>query len=244
VQVRVGDTVRIGHGLDGQVQEVLTKGATIDPLTVEEVDGTPEDPALIVVTADGIKTAILFSEVEHHMPGGRLEAKTGAAVTWTDDDGSAQYGRVELVVDSGELPGVDGAGTKEAPVARVAVWRPDGGGGWSPAGLKAAVPVSELEVLPPIPSAPATSGMAALVGLLTAHEAAAEAKGLPRDAVPSGRAVKAVYERGIGSWPGEQVTSVGAEDWALGRVKAFLEVAGGGPGPDGYTADRDLLPTR
>lgn len=97
-----------------------------------------------------------------------------------------------------------------------------------------AVYSSEAKALEP---ATATD-WAALVPMLaefeTQHEDAPEI-------VPTGRAVKTVFERGARSWPGPSKTTLTRGESALARVDAFLTVAAGGEVP-GYEADRDLLP--
>ncbi len=99
---------------------------------------------------------------------------------------------------------------------------------------RTAVYTSEAKELPKASAA----GWAELVPLLAQFEA--EHEDTP-EIVPSGRAVKAVFERGAAAWPGPGRTELSQDDWALARTRAFLTVAAGGEIP-GYEADRDLLP--
>ena len=95
-----------------------------------------------------------------------------------------------------------------------------------------AVYASEAKELPPAGAA----DWAALVPMLAEFETGHEP-----ELVPTGSAVKTVFERGAASWPGPSVTTLTRGESALARVSAFLEVAAGGE-VDGYEADRDLLP--
>ena len=97
-----------------------------------------------------------------------------------------------------------------------------------------AVYVSEAKELPP---ATATD-WAALVPMLADFENQHADR---PEIVPTGGAVKTVFERGAQSWPGPAVTTMTRGESALARVSAFLETAAGGEVP-GYEADRDLLP--
>jgi peptidoglycan hydrolase-like protein with peptidoglycan-binding domain/2'-5' RNA ligase len=168
-------------------------------------------------------------------PFGGKKAKPAAAgdlVSW-----SGGKGKVDLVVSTGKVPGVDSdiEGTKSEPVARISVYNADG----KPSGDKAAVKVSSLKKLPPFmfgggkKSTPAET----LVSMLAEHhEHAADTDGTPASAL----AVKAVFERGLASWPGA-ACGVERESWALGRTKAYLATVEGYAVPN-YSADRDLLP--
>jgi hypothetical protein len=99
---------------------------------------------------------------------------------------------------------------------------------------RTAVYQSEAKELP----AATAAGWAELVPMLAEFEAAHEDD---PGVIPSGRAVKTVFERGVRSWPGPAHTELSADEWGLGRTRAFLTVAAGGEVP-GYEADRDLLP--
>jgi hypothetical protein len=94
--------------------------------------------------------------------------------------------------------------------------------------------VSTLKRIAPLfGSKGSASATEQLVALLAEHQAA----GGPEVAVKS---LQAVFDRGLASWR-PTVLEIGAEQWALGRTKAFLMTAAGQRIP-GYTADRDLLP--
>ena len=247
MQVHVGDEVQVAPGLTGLVEEVVTAGAVMDPLTIEEIVGTVEDPAVVIVTGDGVKTAVSSSEILERKAAAPVAAPppgVGDLVAW---DG--RTGVVDLVVASGQVPGVPDVviGTKSDPALRVRTLQVGDDGATTAA--KAAVRVSELTpVVEPVavpspgtlsatpPAAYGTGGAAVLVDLVTAHEAVVTDPAQ----VPPLRAVKAAWERGLASWPGEAATAVSQPDWAAGRVKAFLRLAAGEETP-GYTRDRDLL---
>jgi hypothetical protein len=79
-------------------------------------------------------------------------------------------------------------------------------------------------------------------GMLDAHAARMDdAERLPW-AIPSLQAVTTAHERGRAAWPGPGKTALTAAQWAAGRAKAFLALAGGDPVPPGYQRDHDLLP--
>jgi len=86
-----------------------------------------------------------------------------------------------------------------------------------------------------------TTAAEVLITLLAAHDDRIEAENLGDAAQVSGRAVKAVWDRGLASWPGEEKTDLSREDWAEDRVKTFLKVAAGGTPPEKYTRDLGLL---
>lgn len=167
---------------------------------------------------------------------GAKGVQVGSFVQWRPDAATAPVrGRVDLVVTKGAVPGFTGAScTVGVPAARVVLYHRSGGQ-WVPTGTKVAVPAADLTVshtlLPrPVLDDPA----AALVGMVTDHEAAGLAP------VP-GDAVRVVYDRGVKAWPGAHVTVLTAQQWGLARAAAFLDVAAGKPRP-GYVGDRDLLP--
>ena len=55
--------------------------------------------------------------------------------------------------------------------------------------------------------------------------------------------LKAVYRRGSGAYSVSHRPNVTSRDqWALGRVKAFLKLVGTGERKKAYTGDLDLLP--
>lgn len=162
----------------------------------------------------------------------------GSFVTW-----SGGYGQVDLVVSSGRVPGVATpiSGRPDAPLARVDVWI-DGVDGWVSSGTKAVVPVGDLMEIPaPTARHEQATPAARLVALVAAHDQLAAHLNLPPWARPSGVAVKAVFDRGRDSWPGGGLTGLGADEWALARVEAFLAVAAGVE-LAGYRRDLDLLP--
>lgn len=239
--VRVGDEVKVAPGLSGRVEQVVTDRPVMDPLTIEPITGTKEDPAVLVVTDDGVSTVVLVSELEEHKAAPVPVPEIGEVVAWPGGTGV-----VDLLVDAGQVPGVaeQVVGTKRDPYVRVrtTVRGEDGQPELQRLAVKAAdlLDVVDQEVLERTPAAGVGAG-GLLVELLAAHETRVEAKGLTRDAVPTGRAVKAVFDRGTASWPGQDITSLTAEQWGAGRVKAFLAVAAG-EDVAGYTHDRDLLP--
>jgi 2'-5' RNA ligase len=181
---------------------------------------------------------------------GGAPVATGAWVAWGD-----QRGRVDLVVTNGKVPGVeqDVTGSKDKPAARVVVYEQGAGGKWKSTGRKVGVSASSLKRSFPLSGGGAfgkkdldfADPEAALVELHAAYFESVgaligsdlSAKGHP---LVDARAVQAVYERGLASWPGSHC-GVPNEAWALGRTKAFLAVAAGAEVP-GYVADRDLLP--
>jgi len=163
---------------------------------------------------------------------------TGTFVSWPGGSG-----RVNMVVTSGQVPGVPGdiEGTAELPAARVVVWEKSAEGGWNPSGKAVAVQAASLEAIQPLPRDPgAGSPEALLVAVHAYHQELAEEQDLPPYAVPSPTAVKTVYERGLASWP-ESKAALSKTDWALSRVGAFLELAAGAENPE-YVRDVDLLP--
>lgn len=165
---------------------------------------------------------------------------TGSFVSW-----KGGKGRVDLVVRTGTVPGVDpdDGGDEKAnpgsPLARVVVWEQDGDT-WKASRKKIAERVATLKRIPPLAGAKVSPGAgvpAALVAMHAAYGAHAEATGV---ALPDGHAVTEVFARGVKAWPGEDC-GLGAEEWGLARVASFLDVATGGQSA-GYTRDDDLLP--
>lgn len=146
----------------------------------------------------------------------------GTHVEW-----EGKSGRVDLVVSSGAVPGVEGevTGTADAPVARVIVGEE-----------KMAVPVADLTVAEPEPEYKGEA--AALVGLLAEHSRKAEGKGAAATLSP--QSVQTAFERGLHEWPGADVTSLSADEWAVGRV-AHLSKAALAPESVAETNDADLL---
>jgi 2'-5' RNA ligase len=159
-----------------------------------------------------------------------------------------QKGRVDLVVTSGKVPGVeqDIEGSKDAPAIRVVIYE-QSDGGWKATGRKIGAKAKSAKTTFPLKSPKSGGGAKGkkdLVAMLADHEAEVEAKDLPRASIPSGRAVAEVFERGERSWPGETKTVLTAEEWAAGRVQMFLAVAAGDIDPHEakYLRDLDLLP--
>jgi hypothetical protein len=145
-------------------------------------------------------------------------------------------GRIDLVVRSGKVPGVedDVTGSDDSPAARIVVYQQDGNS-WKATGRKIAAKLSTLKRSFPLTKSGAKSVDATLVAVLAAHEATAT------QPVPTGYAVKSVFDRGVAAWPGTKVTPLSREQWALARVGAFLDAAEGNIA-FGYVRDLDLLP--
>jgi hypothetical protein len=160
-----------------------------------------------------------------------VEISVGSYVQWWGG-----RGRVDLLVTKGSIPGVPLG--SHPPAARIRVWERHGGT-WSPTGRRVAVPLGDLDVVPP--PLPDADGADRLVALLAAHQEYVTTAGLPATARPTGHAIKQVYLRGMNSWPGPDATALRQQEWALQRVHAFLTVAAGSD-LDGYLRDLDLLP--
>lgn len=147
-------------------------------------------------------------------------------------------GKVEVVVTNGKVPGIDTdvEGTKDAPAARIRVYE-ESDGDWKATDKKVGAKVKGLKTIPPLGAAKfgKKSGAAGLVLLV------ADAKRLPADQQPDATAIRTVYQRGLNAWPGESKTLLSAEDWALQRAQAFVDLAQG-VGTEGYVGDNDLLP--
>lgn len=124
----VGDDVRAGGGLAGVVEQVITGGVVYDPLTESTIVAAQNDPVLVVGTKTGLRAAVAASEVT-----AGAAVRVGADVMW-----STGQGVVDMVVTSGEVPGVPEpmTGTKNAPAARVR----------TADGQRVAVAVAELAV--------------------------------------------------------------------------------------------------
>lgn len=162
----------------------------------------------------------------------------GSFVSW-----SGGKGRVDLIVTNGKVPGVDDdvEGSKDSPAARVTVWEKDGAD-YKPSKKKTAAMVHTLKRIAPltgVKAAPGAAGMA-LISLLAAHEERIEHESLTESAQVTGGAVKAVWDRGLAAYPGEDTAGLSREEWAEERVKTFLKVAAGTP-VVGYTRDLGLL---
>lgn len=152
-------------------------------------------------------------------------------------------GRVDLVVSNGKVPGVtyDVEGTKATPAARIREWK-KADGVWAATDALVAGLIAGLKRIaapPEVKAEPGPAGMA-LISLLSAHEARVENEALGESAQVTGSAVKAVWDRGLAAYPGEEKAELSREAWAEERVKTFLKVAAGTP-VDGYTRDLGLL---
>lgn len=156
-----------------------------------------------------------------------------------------RFGRVNLIVKAGIVPGVDQIlnGTAASPAARVALWRPNGYR-WFPSGQAIAARVAALTPIEPLndmSSEAATSGTSArLVALYSTHLERVLSNGSPLYCAPDAGAVKEVFRRGVAASPYDW-RAPESQDWALRRVETFLALAGGQL-LDGYRRDADLLP--
>lgn len=164
---------------------------------------------------------------------------TGNFVSW-----SGGRGKVDMIVSNGKVPGVDSdvEGSKKTPAARVVVYEKDGDN-WKATSRRVAASTHTLKRIAPLTggkSSPAGSATA-LIELIAQHEERVEYDQLGGSARVTGAAVKAVYDRGVKAWPGEEKTVLTQEQWAEQRVAAFLSVAAGDV-VEGYTRDLGLLP--
>jgi hypothetical protein len=162
------------------------------------------------------------------------EISTGSFVSW-----SGGKGRVDLVVTNGKVPGVedDVEGTTKTPAARVVVWV-DG----KATRRKIAKSTHTLKRIAPLNfGGKKTGDPTDIVTVLAEHETKCEQMGAPAYTRVTGRAVKAVYDRGITSWPGDDVTVLSPQEWATGRVQHFVKVAAGDVDVDEAGNDTDLL---
>lgn len=165
------------------------------------------------------------------------EISTGSFVSW-----SGGKGRVAMVVTNGKVPGVEGdvEGSSSSPAAQVVVYEND-----KATKKKIGMSTHKLKRIAPIGAA--AFGKKSLVSVHSDHEAKCADLGLPDYARLSGMAVKTAYDRGLHSWPGEAVTTLTAEEWALGRVEYLVKVAAGDvidrPGNDTDLLD-DTHPTK
>lgn len=139
----------------------------------------------------------------------------------------------ELIPGSGTDLGMRWRDAVDRPLLRVVPWEREGAG-WRPTDTKVALTRDQVTaVAPPIR---AGQGLEVLVSLLADWDENAP----PGVSRPAGAAVKQGYERGIAAWP-EGKTALSAHEWALSRVGAFLDVAGGQAAIPGYV--RDFRPT-
>jgi hypothetical protein len=242
----------IDAGGDLPVQRVAPVAATFDTLTIVQ-DATLTDIPIGAPTLNQNRPALPPDQSSAAPPDSTAPAAQDAATKAGGPPISrgsyvkvgSQQGRVDLVVTTGKVPGVDSdvEGSASNPALRVVVYT-ESGGKWKATGKRIATRANSATRIAPLMNRPAKkdAGEAALVGLQADHESKADAEGWPPHARPDGDAIKSVYERGLAAWPGEQATTATAEDWALGRVKAFFATAAGAR-PDGYHRDDDLLPT-
>jgi len=153
----------------------------------------------------------------------------GSFVSW-----SGGKGRVDLIVRSGKVPGVEGdvEATEDSPAARIVVWE-DG----RPTRKKIAASTHTLRRIPPIDGAEGKGDPAAeLVVLHASHAQQTEGKST---AALSGAAIKAAYDRGVKAWPGDTATILTAEEWGLARARHLAAVAASGE--KAALNDADLL---
>jgi hypothetical protein len=198
---------------DGQGEPVDTEGKALPPWLADKVKKGGKDGS-----ADtGSSTR-------------KVTIASGAYVSW-----SGGKGRVEMVVTNGKVPGVESdlTGSKDEPVAKVRVWK-DQSGTMVQTGERVAVKASSLKTTAPF-------GGPAKKELLPEDQLVAALAGFEGDTPPHPTAVKTVYARGLKSHPGELLTELSPEEWALGRVGAFLRKSAGEEIED-YTRDDDLLP--
>lgn len=243
----------VGAGDDLPTQRIEPLSATFDVLTLVQ-DATlievplgapansPDSPAQ---SADAAAGAAVGTNTDTTAPNDGTKAGGPPISRGSYVKVGSQQGRVDLVVTSGKVPGVESdiEGSADNPALRIVVYT-ESGGSWKATGKRLAARANSVTRVAPLANRPASkkdSGLAALVGLQADHEARAEEKGWPEHAKPDGDTLKAVFERGTKSWPGETVTSLTPDQWALGRVKAFLATAAG-ERPSGYHRDDDLLP--
>ena len=150
--------------------------------------------------------------------GTTLSIDNGSFVEWKDGKG-----RVDLIVRTGKVPGVDGdiEATPDSPAARIAIWE-----NGKPTGQKTAAPASALSRIAPLDgSEEKADPAAALVALHAAHVEHIEHEGKTQAAALTGEAIKTAYDRGTGSWPGAEHTTLTAEEWGLGRARHLVDVA-------------------
>lgn len=196
---------------------------------VEDSDGADTDDE---DAADGGADDDVEGKAFPWQKGGKKAGSGLKAGSWVS--GNFGVGKIDLVVSTGKVPGVDSdvEGTKDKPAARVRVYE-DG----KATDKRVAAKLSGLKsTFPQKPKAQKKSGSAGLVLLV------ADAAGRlgPVDN-PGPEAIRTAYERGQASWPGETKTLLSAEEWALGRAQAFVDKCAGYDTP-GYIGDDDLLP--
>jgi hypothetical protein len=174
----------------------------------------------------------------------KAAAKPGGGTPPPIDTGSfvsfpGGKGRVDLVVKKGTVPGVDSdvEATSDSPAARVVVWK-DG----KATREKRAYSTHKLKRIAPLDGPGKKDAVSGLVALHNFHVAQASAFNLPEFRRLGAEQIKTAYDRGLEAWPGESVTSLSREEWALGRAEHLVKVAGGEVArKDAAGNDRDLL---
>ena len=159
------------------------------------------------------------------------EITTGSFVSWSNGKG-----RVDLIVTSGKVPGVDSdiEATSDSPAARVVVWA-DG----KPTREKIAASTHTLRRIAPLDKGESKADpVAALVALGAEHARVCEEMHVT--AALTGDAIKTAYDRGLMSWPGSDVTTLSPTEWALARAEHLCKAA---RGEVEETNDDDLLPS-
>lgn len=158
---------------------------------------------------------------------------TGSFVSWANGKG-----RVDLVVTSGKVPGVDSdvEATSDSPAARVVIWK-DG----KATTEKIAASTHTLRRIAPLDKDEQKADpAAALVAICGQHERIlldmGDGHGI--EVALTGGDFKTAYDRGLLSWPGSDVTALSPTDWALGRAEMLSKAA---LGEADVTSDADLL---
>lgn len=82
----------------------------------------------------------------------------------------------------------------------------------------------------------------ALTAKVREHNADVKKKGKENWSKTNLRALKAVYRRGAGAFSTSHRPGMNRNQWAMGRVNAFLRLLSSGSAKASYTTDNDLLP--
>lgn len=216
-------------GQDGGDQEPPQSGEDT------EVTGTEVTDTEGGASGGGEQDAAAGTETEAETKAGGPPVSTGAFVAVGN-----RRGRVDMIITSGMVPGArhpDSGepvqGSPSAPAARVVEYKPTGSGTFTSSGEKFAALVSRLKRIAPLRSR-STKTLGEALGWALAEHAAEQLS-------VGETSLRAVYERGVKSWPGAAVTTLDAHAWGLGRVDAFVATAAG-LRPAGYHGDDDLLP--
>lgn len=220
------ETGALVESLDGLAAVLRTSTERAAKSLLDDPDLRAAAPATLLDEAKAAKK-----------PGGGTPPpiSNGSFVAWDGGEG-----RVDLVVTNGKVPGVseDVEGTTKSPAARVVVYE-DG----KATGKKIGASTHTLRRIAPIGSArqKKSAHPGRLVSLLSEHETKCAEMDLPSHAHVTGFALKAVYDRGVQAWPGHEVTTLTAQEWAIGRVEHFVKVAAGDVAPRAAGHDTDLL---